>query len=82
MKLRPKAEEHIRPVLRYLEEEGIEWQIEYGSKHPCITVTINGRVVSWYFSRTSSDKKSGLNFRSQVRRSVERHRQLKPGEAP
>lgn len=82
MRQRPKVEEHIRPTLRYLDEEGIAWQIEHRSKHSCLTATINGRNVAWYFSRTSSDRRSGMNFKSQVRRSVERHRQLKPGEAP
>lgn len=82
MKLRRKAEEHIQPVLSYLEAEGIDWQIERGTKHPCITVAINGRKVSWYFCQTSSDRHSALNFRSQVKRSVERHRQLRSGEAP
>jgi len=76
MRVPRKFEDHLKPTLRYLEEEGVAWEIEHGSKHSYITVNIKGRKVSWFFSRTSSDCRSGLNLRSQVRRSVERHRQL------
>lgn len=82
MKLRSKAEQYIRHATRYLDEEGIAWQIEHGSKHGCIVAIVNGRKVSWYFPRSTCDRRAELNFKSQVKRSVERHRQLRPGEAP
>ena len=82
MKLPRKEANHLQHALRYLESEGIEWQIEYGSKHSCITAILGGRRVCWYYSRTSSDRRAGLNFKSQIKRSVERHRQLQSEGAP
>ena len=79
MRLPRKAEEHLQFVLSYLDRENIKWQIEHGSKHARIVATVAGTKVSWHFSRTSSDHRAGLNFKSQVKRSVERLRSLNNG---
>lgn len=82
MRLSRKTEEYLQPALAYLENQGIACRVERNIKRVTVRASVNGHPVTWYASYTMSDHRAGLHFEAQVRRAVERFRQLEKGASP
>jgi len=70
-----KARDHLAPTLAFLDQENIPYEITHAGKHGCLVLKIGNRTVKWFFAMSPSDGRSTLNFRAQVRRVVQRHRE-------
>ena len=70
-----KTREHIQPVLDFLEQENLPYELGHCTKHGTLIVTVNGRELRFTFSRSPSDGRSTLNFKAQVKRAIQRHRE-------
>ncbi|CAB4169652.1 hypothetical protein UFOVP1302_54 [uncultured Caudovirales phage] len=51
---------------------GIPWEIEFGKRHHKMLYKVDGKVWTMAVSNSPSDKRSSLNFRSQVLNSIRR----------
>lgn len=74
LKLNKKVQEFLQPVYQLLDEEGLSYSVEYSGKHLRLRADVDGRAVSWFLPRTSSDWRAGMNFRADVKRAITRHR--------
>jgi len=72
MKIPKQVREYIALAVQDLDEAGIPWQVELGKRHHKLLYEIEGKVWTMTVSNSPSDKRSALNFRSQVRNSIRR----------
>jgi hypothetical protein len=74
MKISKQVREYIALAVQDLDDAGIPWQIEFGKRHHKLLYEVDGKVWTMTVSNSPSDKRSALNFRSQVRNSIRRNR--------
>lgn len=60
----------LQAMSHVLDEHGIPYTIRHGGKHPQIVFSIDGRTKRRAFPATTSDRRSHLNARSQLKRLV------------
>jgi hypothetical protein len=72
MRISKQVREYIALAVQDLDDAGIPWEIEFGKRHHKLLYEIEGKVWTMTVSASPSDKRSALNFRSQVRNSIKR----------
>lgn len=70
MKITKKVRNHISLAVKELDEAGIAWEVEAGGKHFRLVYSVNGREFGAIISNSPSDRRSNLNFRSDVRKTI------------
>jgi hypothetical protein len=72
MKIPKQVREYIALAVQDLDDAGIPWQVEFGKRHHKLLYEVEGKVWMMTVSNSPSDRRSALNFRSQVRNSIRR----------
>jgi hypothetical protein len=62
--------DHISLAVKELDEAGIPWEVETGGKHSRLTYLVDGKEFGLTVSNSPSDKRSALNLRADVRRTI------------
>lgn len=70
MKVTKQVRDYIGLAVKELDEAGIPWEVEAGGKHFRLVYFVGGREFGMTVSNSPSDKRSALNFRTQVRRTI------------
>jgi hypothetical protein len=74
MKIDRRLREFISPTTEALEDMNIEWTLDVSHKHPRLLYSVDGKQFFHVVSRSPSDKRSGLNMKSDVCRNIRQHR--------
>ncbi len=75
MKLPKQVREHIAMAIQELDDAGIAWEIEAGSRHYRLMYEVEGKPVMMIVSGSPSDRRSRMNLRSQVKSSIKKDKQ-------
>lgn len=70
MRLTKHVRNYISFAVKGLDEAGIAWEVEAGGKHFRLVYSVDGREFGAVISNSPSDRRSALNFRSQVRKTI------------
>lgn len=70
MRLTKQVRSYISLAVKELDEAGIAWEVEAGGKHFRLVYSVDGREFGAVISNSPSDRRSALNFRSQVRKTI------------
>lgn len=70
MKITKQVRDYVSLAVKELDEAGIPWEFEAGSKHHRLVYYVNGKPCVATVSISSSDRRAALNFRSQIRKTI------------
>lgn len=70
MKIEKQIKTIIEPTTNKLDEMGIEWHIERGTKHFKLLYSYNGKRFTQVLSASSSDGRTALNIKGDVMRTI------------
>ena len=74
MKMPRKMREQASLVTKMLDEMNIEWKVDVSHKHPRLLYFIDGKLFIQVFSRSASDKRSSLNMKSDICKTIRQQR--------
>ncbi len=74
MKLPRKVREQASLATKMLDEMNIEWKVDVSHKHPRLLYFIDGKTFIQVFSRSASDKRSNLNMKSDICKTIRQQR--------
>lgn len=74
MKLPRKVREQASLATKMLDEMNIEWKVDVSHKHPRLLYFIDGKTFIQVFSRSASDKRSSLNMKSDICKTIRQQR--------
>jgi hypothetical protein len=72
VRISKQVRDYISLAIQELDAMGIPWEIEFGKRHHKMLYKVDGKVWTMAVSNSPSDKRSSLNFRSQVLNSIRR----------
>lgn len=70
MRITKQVRDYIALAVKELDDAGISWEYEAGSKHHRLVYQVNGKPCVAIVSISPSDRRAALNFRSQVRKTI------------
>lgn len=70
LKLDKQIKSVIEPTIKKLDEMGMPWHIQHGTKHAKLLYSYNGKGFTQIISASSSDGRTALNIRGDVMRAI------------